>query len=108
MEIIIVIAMFGALLALGLFMSMDAYRGFSFRSEEDTVVSLLQKARSRAMNNMNQTPWGVCWRDDTGQPGSHYYRLVDWHRVQPALGHHHSDNDNRTAGQPQFDYLNKQ
>jgi len=65
MEIIIVIAMFGALLALGLFMSMDAYRGFSFRSEEDTVVSLLQKARSRAMNNMNQTPWGVCWRDDS-------------------------------------------
>jgi prepilin-type N-terminal cleavage/methylation domain-containing protein len=61
-EIIIVIAIFGALLALGLFMSMDAYRGFSFRSERSTIVSLLQKARSRAMNNSNQTPWGVCYQ----------------------------------------------
>jgi prepilin-type N-terminal cleavage/methylation domain-containing protein len=60
-EILITIAIFSALLSLGLFMSMDAYRGFSFRSEQGTIVSVLEKARSRALNNLRQTPWGVCY-----------------------------------------------
>jgi len=46
---------------LGLFMSMDVYRSFSNRSEQDTVVSLLQRARNLAMANMYQTSWGVCY-----------------------------------------------
>lgn len=60
-EIIVVIAIFGALIALGLFMSMETFRGTLFRSEQDIVVSVLQKARSRAMANMYQTSWGVCY-----------------------------------------------
>ena len=60
-EILVVIAIFTLLIGLGLFMSMEAYRGFSFHSEQDTVVSVLQKARSRAMANIDQTAWGVCY-----------------------------------------------
>jgi len=35
-----------------LFVSMDSYRGFSFRSERDTIISVLQKARSQAISNV--------------------------------------------------------
>lgn len=60
-EILISIAILSVLLGLGLFMTMDAYRGFSFRSESATAVSALEKARSRAINNYFQTPHGVCY-----------------------------------------------
>ena len=60
-EILVVLAIVASVLGLGLFMSMDVYRGFSFRSERDVVVSVLQKARSRAINNYHQTSWGVCY-----------------------------------------------
>lgn len=62
-EIIVVIAIFSLLLTLGLFMSFETFRGTSARSEEDVIVSLLAKARSRAMSNVDQSPWGVCYRD---------------------------------------------
>ncbi len=61
-EILVVTAIFSMLITLGLFMSMETFRGVGYRSEQDTIVSLLQKARSRAMNNINQAPWGVCSR----------------------------------------------
>ena len=61
MEIVITVAIFSLLIALGLFMSMETFRGVSYRSEVDVIVSLLQKARSRAMNNIEQAPWGVCY-----------------------------------------------
>jgi prepilin-type N-terminal cleavage/methylation domain-containing protein len=60
-EIVVVMAIFALLIGLGLFVSMDAYRGYSFRSERDVVVSELQKARSRAMANVYQTTWGLCY-----------------------------------------------
>lgn len=60
-EILIVIAIFTVLIALGLLMSMETLRGALHRSERDTVVSLLQRARSRALNNINQSPWGMCY-----------------------------------------------
>lgn len=60
-EIIIVVALFSALVSFGLFMSMETYRGTLFRSERSIVVSALEKARSRALANMYQTPWGVCF-----------------------------------------------
>lgn len=61
-EIIVVVTIFSVLVTLGLFMSMETFRGTLYRSEKDTIVSLLQKARSRAMSNINQTSWGVCYR----------------------------------------------
>lgn len=64
-EILIAMAIFLLLVGLGLFMSMDAYRGYSFRSERDVVVSLLQKARSRSMANIHQSAWGVCTINST-------------------------------------------
>lgn len=60
-EIVVVLAIFSVLILSGLFMSMDTLRGTLHRSERDVVVSLLQKARSRALANMNQSPWGVCY-----------------------------------------------
>ncbi len=65
-EIIVVIAVFTIVLGLGLFMTMDSYKGYSFRSERDVVVSVLGQARSRAVNNMYQTRWGVCY-DNVGK-----------------------------------------
>jgi prepilin-type N-terminal cleavage/methylation domain-containing protein len=59
-EVVIVIALVSVIATFGLLLSMDAYRGFSFRSERDIVVSLLTRARSAAMANMYNTPWGVC------------------------------------------------
>ena len=59
-EILVTLAVVTALIALGLFISMDVYRGFLHRSERDTVVSLLQRARSHAMANIGQSPWGFC------------------------------------------------
>lgn len=58
-EIIVVVAILGIIAALGLLMSFESFRGASFRSERDTMVSALQKARSDAMANIKQSPWGV-------------------------------------------------
>ena len=60
-EIIITIAIFTVLITLGLLMSMETFRGTLYRSEEATIVSLLERARSRAMNNINQSTWSVCY-----------------------------------------------
>ena len=58
-EIVVVIAIFSMIAVLGLFMTLDTFRGTQYRSERDTVVAVLEKARSRAMANINQTAWGV-------------------------------------------------
>jgi len=63
MEIIVVVALFSILTTLGLFMSMETLRGTLSRSEGSVIVSLLQKARSRAMNNIEQSPWGLCYQN---------------------------------------------
>lgn len=51
-EIIVVIAIFTILGGLGLMVSMDSYRGYAFRGERDSLITVLQKARSESMNNM--------------------------------------------------------
>lgn len=60
-EILVVVSILAILIGLGLFMSMDSYRAYLSRSEQGTVVSLLERARSRAMANVHQTVWGVCY-----------------------------------------------
>jgi len=42
----------GIITAFGLVMNMNAFRGFSFRNDRDTMVAALQKARSQAINNI--------------------------------------------------------
>lgn len=64
-EIMITIALLALLVALGLFMSMEAYRGATRRSERDVIVSMLERARSRAMANIDETSWSVCYDEDT-------------------------------------------
>ncbi len=58
-EILISVAILSIIIGLGLFISFDFYKSYSFRSEESTIVSILQKARSQSMNNINQTRHGV-------------------------------------------------
>ncbi len=61
-EIIVTLAIFSTLVGLGLFMGVQTISTAVHRSEEATIVSLLQKARSRAMNNLQQSAWGVCYK----------------------------------------------
>ena len=60
-EILIAMAIMTGIMALGLFMGLDALHSTYSRSERDTVVALLQKARSRALANIDGVPWGVCY-----------------------------------------------
>ena len=57
----IILLIFG----LGLFLSMDFYRTFSFKSDANIAVSVLHKARTQALSNINQKEHGVHF-DDTG------------------------------------------
>lgn len=52
MELLVVMSIIIIIAGFALFFSFDSYRGSSFRSERDTVVTVLQKARSQAMSNL--------------------------------------------------------
>lgn len=54
LEILVVFGMLAILAAFTMYMSMDSYRGYSFRTERDSLVSVLQNARGQAMNNICQ------------------------------------------------------
>lgn len=67
-ELLIVIGIFVVIAGLGLFMSVNAFRGYLHRSERDIIVSILARARSEAMNNICVGPLctdgqmhGVCF-----------------------------------------------
>jgi len=60
-EVLIVLGIFAMIMALGLIISFDSYKGYLFRTERGTVVSVLERARSRAMNNYFSTTHGVCY-----------------------------------------------
>jgi hypothetical protein len=70
-ETLLVIGLFTFVFALGLFMTMETYRGYSRRSDRDTFVGVLERARSRAMANVNQHTWGVCY--ETTNPADPKY-----------------------------------
>lgn len=58
-EVLIVLGIMVILASLGLVMSMDFYRANLVRNERELVISILQQARNKAMNNINQSPHGV-------------------------------------------------
>lgn len=62
-ELIIVLAITTTILGVGFFVSLDAYRQHVFQSERTVLVSVLQKARSRALSNMYQSAHGVCYEE---------------------------------------------
>jgi len=63
-EIMVVIGLFAVLISLGLLMSMDVWRGASVQSEQDVLLSLLYKARSRAVANINEHDHGLYIDED--------------------------------------------
>lgn len=65
-EVLVVIGILTMIIGLGLLVSFDSYKGYLFRSERSVIVGVLERARSRAINNMYQKSWGVCY-DSTGK-----------------------------------------
>ena len=65
-EIMIAVAILLAILSLGLIISLDFYKSYSFGSEKEVIVSMLQKARSQSLNNINQVRHGVHFENDSG------------------------------------------
>lgn len=59
-EILVVMGLTVMLAGLGLLFSLDFYRSYAFNSERQLIISLLQKARSGSMSNINQTNYGLC------------------------------------------------
>jgi len=51
-EVVIVMAIVAILGGLALILNMDNYRGYIFSGERNTIVNVLQKARSQAINNI--------------------------------------------------------
>ena len=58
-EILVTLAIVGVVATFATIMSMDTFAGHNARAERDLVVSLLERARSQAMNNINQSPHGL-------------------------------------------------
>ncbi|MDP3954241.1 MAG: prepilin-type N-terminal cleavage/methylation domain-containing protein [bacterium] len=63
-EVLMVIGIFSLLAGLGLFISMDFYRSYSFRSDRDMTISILERARAQSLANINESAHGV--RFDSG------------------------------------------
>lgn len=51
-ELLTVMGLFSLIAGLALIMNLDDYRSFQFRDERNLLVTLLQKARSQAVNNV--------------------------------------------------------
>ena len=62
-EILVVIALVTAIASVGIIAGIDSWQRFLFRSNVDTAVSLLQKARSSAIHNVGETSHGVYFCD---------------------------------------------
>ena len=60
-EILVVMSIIGAIMSLGLLFDFNSFRGYYFRSERSTIVSVLERARSRSMNNYFGSTHGVCF-----------------------------------------------
>ena len=58
-ETLIVLGLIGMIAVVGIIVGLDTYSRYIFRSDLDKTVSLLQKARSSAINNMYESKHGV-------------------------------------------------
>lgn len=58
-EVLVVIAIMTFFIGIGLFLSVDVYHSSLFKADADTVGVALQRARSRAINNINESKHGV-------------------------------------------------
>ena len=64
-EILVVMGVVGVFLALGAFVDIKSIGRQSLSAEEATLVSVLERARSRAMNNIFASRHGVHLEDDS-------------------------------------------
>jgi len=62
-EVIFVIALITFIASFGTIAGLDMYQRYNFNSQSDIAISLLQKARSEAMNNISGQPHGVYFAD---------------------------------------------
>ncbi|MEK7642421.1 MAG: type II secretion system protein [Patescibacteria group bacterium] len=60
-EIIVVIAIFGLIIVFGLTLDLSSFKRSTFHSEQRILVSVLEKARSRSLNNMFGSVHGFCY-----------------------------------------------
>lgn len=95
-EILVVMAIFIIIAGFALFVSMDSYRGYSFRSERDTAVIVLQKARSQAMSN---SCVGSCSGNDGLKHGVHFDSVGNQYVIFQTTGDYTTGRD---AGADQF------
>lgn len=58
-EVIVSIGIFAMIVGLGLLISVNFYRGSSYKSERNNIVSVLKKARGQSLSNINQVRHGV-------------------------------------------------
>jgi prepilin-type N-terminal cleavage/methylation domain-containing protein len=60
-EIVIVLTIFCLITSFGLVIDLNTFKTNTFSNEESKVVSILAKARSRAMTNYYNSAHGVCY-----------------------------------------------
>lgn len=85
-ETIIAIAILTIIASLGLVFGIDFYKTYSLDAERNMIVSVLQKARSRAQNNINQSPHGVSFQANEYiifQGASYISRSVAYDQIIP-------------------------
>ncbi|MDO8443050.1 MAG: prepilin-type N-terminal cleavage/methylation domain-containing protein [bacterium] len=58
-EVMIVVGILAGLAGLGLFVSVDLYKSYTFYSERNIVISIIQKARNQSLVNINESKHGV-------------------------------------------------
>ncbi len=91
-ETIIAVAILTILASLGLVFGIDYYKSYSLNAEQNMVISVFQKARSRAQNNINQSPHGVSLQPNSYvifQGSSYASRNVAYDQTvpkNPAIG----------------------
>ncbi len=63
-EVVIVIALFGLLIAVGLPFGIDSYRNYLLTSETRNAVSILRRAQNLALANTYESSYGVALQED--------------------------------------------
>jgi prepilin-type N-terminal cleavage/methylation domain-containing protein len=58
-EVIVAVGILSVLASFGCLASMDFYRSYAFNAERDTIVAILQKARSQSLANVNNSVHGA-------------------------------------------------
>jgi prepilin-type N-terminal cleavage/methylation domain-containing protein len=91
-EILVVLGILSVLATFGYLVTMDFYKGYAFNAERNIIVSILQKARSQSLANINESAHGVHF--DPGQyvifQGASYNSGAGFNQITPAafgIGH---------------------